>query len=193
MNIEDIKDDYVKLVYDAMRNVSKEFFEIEIAKGIEEKRRERVYCYELYHQIRSLQEKNNLNDFTVNAEIDKRGHSIITENFNPDIVIHQQGDMVNYIVVEVKVTLNAEGIAKDFNTIITMLEKYKYQYGIFILTGSSLQDFKHYFINNVLNRLEKNQVNSQGGKIYILVKEKHQSNVEVSTLKELCEEDKCQD
>ena len=101
--------------------------------------------------------------------------------------------MVNYIVVEVKVTLNAEGIAKDFNTIITMLEKYKYQYGIFILTGSSLQDFKHYFINNVLNRLEKNQVNSQGGKIYILVKEKHQSNVEVSTLKELCEEDKCQD
>ncbi len=193
MNIEDIKDDFVKLVYDAMRNVSKEFFEIEIAKGIEEKRRERVYCYELYHQIRSLQEKNNLNDFTVNAEIDKRGHSIITENFNPDIVIHQQGDMVNYIVVEVKVTLNAEGIAKDFNTIITMLEKYKYQYGIFILTGSSLQDFKHYFINNVLNRLEKNQVNSQGGKIYILVKEKHQSNVEVSTLKELCEEDKCQD
>ena len=74
-----------------------------------------------------------------------------------------------------------------------MLKKYYYQYGIFILTGSSLQDFKHYFINNVLNRLEKNQVNSQGGKIYILVKEKHQSNVEVSTLKELCEEDKCQD
>ena len=82
MNIEDIKDDFVKLVYDAMRNVSKEFFEIEIAEDVKEKRRERVYCYELYHQIRSLQEKNNLNDFTVNAEIDKRGHSIITENFN---------------------------------------------------------------------------------------------------------------
>lgn len=193
MNIEDIKDDYVKLVYDAMRNVSKEFFEIEIAEDVKEKRRERVYCYELYHQIRSLQEKKHLKDFTVNAEIDKRGHSIITENFNPDIVIHQQGDMVNYIVVEVKVTLNAEGIAKDFNTIITMLEKYKYQYGIFILTGSSLERFKKIFKENVFNRLEKNQIKSQAEKIYILVKEKYQSNVEVSTLKELCEVDKCQD
>lgn len=193
MNIEDIKDDFVKLVYDAMRNVSKEFFEIEIAEDVKEKRRERVYCYELYHQIRSLQEKKHLKDFTVNAEIDKRGHSIITENFNPDIVIHQQGNISNYIVIEVKVALDADGIVKDFHTIIAMLKKYYYQYGIFILTGSSLKDFKHYFINNVLNRLEKNQVNSQGGKIYILVKEKHQSNVEVSTLKELCEEDKCQD
>ena len=139
-----------------MRNVSKEFFEIEIAEDVKEKRRERVYCYELYHQIRSLQEKNNLNDFTVNAEIDKRGHSIITENFNPDIVIHQQGDMVNYIVVEVKVTLNAEGIAKDFNTIITMLKKYYYQYGIFILTGSSLERFKKYFKENVFANCNSN-------------------------------------
>lgn len=193
MNIEDIKDAYVKLIYDAIGNVSKEFFEIGIAEGVDQKRRERVFCYELYHQIRSLQEKNNLKNFTVNAEIDKRGHYVIKENFNPDIVIHQQGNMNNYIVIEAKVILDAYGIVKDFNTIITMLEKYKYQYGVFILTHSSLQDFKNYFKDNVLNRFEKNQVNTQAEKIYIFTKEKYKSKVEVLTLKELCGGNLCQD
>jgi hypothetical protein len=53
--------------------------------------RERVYCYELYHQLRHHLPTGF--PYTLHSEIDNRGHRIISEIFgitpNPDFVVHQ--------------------------------------------------------------------------------------------------------
>ena len=85
----------VEFVLQAMNNVDDEYLNVEIAVDYvghkEIKRRERVYAYELYHQMRLIQEQKFKSEFTINGEIDKSGHKIIKEPFNPDFVIHQQG------------------------------------------------------------------------------------------------------
>ena len=100
----------VEFVLQAMNNVDDEYLNVKIAvdyvRHKEIKRRERVYAYELYHQMRLIQEQKFRSEFTINGEIDKSGHKIIKEPFNPDFVIHQQGKMgENFCVVELK-TIN---------------------------------------------------------------------------------------
>src|SRR3989304_9145928 len=67
--------------------------------------RERVYCYELYHQMRMLWPKNT--PFWLNGEVDKAAHPIIRElgaDFaKPEFLIHTPGNMDgNHAIMEVK-------------------------------------------------------------------------------------------
>ena len=65
--------------------------------------RERVYCYELYHQIRCLLPDDYR--YTLNAEIDKAGHPWLAEGDlrrKPDLVVHTPGGHPNLLVIEVK-------------------------------------------------------------------------------------------
>ena len=110
--------EFVNYICEAMTKVGNEYLNVEMAfdlSGRKEKRRsERVYAYELYHQMRLLQA--DFNEYTINGEIDKRGHKIIKEPFNPDFVIHRQGEMIgNYCVIELKIRIDKDGIKKDFN------------------------------------------------------------------------------
>ena len=66
--------------------------------------RERVYSYELYHQLR-LAWPNW--DYSLGGEVDKRKHPIIhgqdLDNAKPDLLIHVPGTMDrNLVVVEIK-------------------------------------------------------------------------------------------
>lgn len=76
------------------------YFKIGEAESTELKYRERVYCYELYHQLR-----NRLGDsytYKVDGELDKRGHPVIKPCI-PDFVVHVPSRMDrNLVVVEVK-------------------------------------------------------------------------------------------
>ena len=107
-------------------------------------KRERVYAYELYHQMRCLQESSEKwADYAFNAEIDKSGHPIIRHRFNPDMVIHQQGTMSkNLCAIEIKTDPTAlRGIEKDFYTLSCMVHCYQYQCGVFIIVNQTLEDF----------------------------------------------------
>jgi len=170
MKYEEINDKYVKLVYDSIKNVPSSFFEIETANGVSPIRRERVFCYELYHQMRCIQtiKRLNLNDFSINAEIDKSGHAIIKQKFNPDFIIHEQRNMTNHIVIEVKTNANRAGILKDFETIKCMINCYNYIYGIFIMTSKDLNWFK----NNILNELKDRFLIKNPNRVYLFLKEK---------------------
>ena len=70
MEYKNIKDDYVSLVVDALQNVDVEYFEIKQYGTENAKRRERVFCYELYHQMRKIQERRKLPDEQVCASGD---------------------------------------------------------------------------------------------------------------------------
>lgn len=95
--------------------------------------RERVYCYEPYHQLRKLLESDTLlATYALGGEIDKQGHPII-RRYVPDCVLHVPGDMgSNLVVVEVK-PINAEldGIRKDLETLSYFVsDEVRYQHGL---------------------------------------------------------------
>ena len=85
---------------DASAAVPDDYVRLPVAGKEEPVYRERVYCYELYHQWRL----NWSDDFpyTLCAEIDKAGHPIIRGCQKPDFLVHDPGDVTNLVAVEVK-------------------------------------------------------------------------------------------
>ena len=88
---------------DASYEISKPYFQIPTAGG-ERIYRERVYCYELYHQWRRRWDDRF--PFLLCGELDKRGHTYIKgknlDNTKPDFLVHVPGEMTNLLVLEVK-------------------------------------------------------------------------------------------
>lgn len=106
--------------------------------------RERVYCYELYHQLRQ-----NLGDdfrYTLHAEIDKRGQQIVWKRVgnytNPDFVVHIPGAGLGkefqLVVMEVKASsrLDAENLKQDIDKLRVYIEEVEYYKGAFLVFGT---------------------------------------------------------
>jgi hypothetical protein len=104
--------------------------------------RERVYCYELYHQLRlSLQ----CFPYTLQGEMDKNGNPIIHREISavkPDFILHEPGTMKNNLVVmEVKPLNNANRpqLKKDLYTLTRFLDLGYYR-AIHLIYGSLRSD-----------------------------------------------------
>src|SRR2546422_1048686 len=107
------------LLTEATAAVPFDYFQLPIA-GLEDPRyRERVYCYELYHQMRMRWPSDFR--FSLSGEVDKNGHPLVRGNSldyaKPDFIVHVPGVMDhNLLVVEVKAfTLNREAITTDLD------------------------------------------------------------------------------
>lgn len=203
MNYEMLPDGYLKLIYDAIQKVAPKYHRIATSGTNEISYRERVYCYELYHWMRTLEENkcdsgyygSNVADETIviNGEIDKAGHCIIDSNFNPDFVIHRQGTMDNNLcVVEVKVKKSERGIKKDFGTISCMLSCYEYEYGIFIYVGKNANNvigaIKEIFREKSNNPLRE-RVEEKLNDIYVYISETAGQKPEIYTIQEILSEE----
>jgi hypothetical protein len=122
------------ILKEAMRGIPNEYFYFHVAGKDEPIKRERVYCYELYHQLQRRLPDNF--PFTITAEPDKRGHFIIKEGINPDLIIHGFGSMDrNLAVIEVKTADNLSDLPKDFVNIDYMLKSACYFKGISLIYG----------------------------------------------------------
>lgn len=100
--------------------------------------RERVYCYELYHQMRSKWPSQSR--YFLNGELDKSAHPILRElgadHAKPDLLIHTPGAMAaNYAIIEVKHSTAAEGIRKDLQTLDLFVRRVGYQRAIYLIYG----------------------------------------------------------
>lgn len=85
--------------------------------------RERVYCYELYHQLRSELRDTQL---TLTGEPDKRGHPAFEydKKLNPDFILHTPGEHEhNTAVVEVECRLHLPHLTKDLKNLKLMRTK----------------------------------------------------------------------
>jgi hypothetical protein len=80
--------------------VGKDFIQLPVADAEDPEYRERVYCYELYHQWRTHWPKGF--PFSLSGEIDKSGHPLIRNRTKPDFLVHIPGQMTNLLIVEVK-------------------------------------------------------------------------------------------
>jgi hypothetical protein len=88
----------------ATRSLDSHYFQMPVAELQEPIYRERVYCYELYHQLRCVLPGDF--PYVLAGETDKSGHPIIHKAigpYKPDLIVHQPGNMAaNLAVVEVK-------------------------------------------------------------------------------------------
>jgi hypothetical protein len=105
--------------------------------------RERVYCYELYHQMR--RRWPNGSEFYLNGEIDKAAHPILrglgAANTKPDLLVHRPGYMSgNHAIVEVKhCRTPARGIAKDLRTLALFRSAVGYERAIYLVYGDECE------------------------------------------------------
>jgi hypothetical protein len=148
-----IRKNILEMIQASIKNVNMKYFKLETTYELSGIVRERVFCYELYHQIRKYQVINNdnINKVSLNGEIDKRGHLKFKERDrkNPDFVFHIPGETKgNTSVIEVKGKLVKKEIIKDFNTLTLFVKKYNYKFGIFILYNHSIEELKDLFKQN---------------------------------------------
>lgn len=122
----------------ATRSVPDEYFQLAIDGG-PAVYRERVYCYELYHQMRLLWPVQCR--YFLNGEIDKRGHQLLAQlgaDFaKPDFLVHVPGNMNgNYAIIEVKpFGAGRQAIEADLRKLALFLDRVQYQRAIYLLYG----------------------------------------------------------
>lgn len=126
----------------ATKSMEQYYFKIAMANLRGHHFRERIYCYELYHQLRvALQ----CSPYTLQGEMDKNGHPIIHREIGalkPDFIFHEQGTMKNnLIVMEVKPLNNASGsqLKKDLDTLTRFIDLGYYR-AIHLIYGSLSRD-----------------------------------------------------
>lgn len=114
------------------------YFQIAIDGG-EPVYRERVYCYELYHQMRLRWPDDT--PFWLNGELDKAAHPIIRQlggdRAKPDFLIHTPGDMRgNHAIMEVKQAGTRDGaILEDLEKLCLFVDRVGYQRAIYLFYG----------------------------------------------------------
>ena len=130
----------VELIKHALQAIEPSYFNLKTTYEPSGIVRERVFCYELYHQMRLLMTEEH--GFSLNGEIDKRGHLDFKPEHrkNPDFVFHIPGTHSgNAIVMEVKgrIDYHNRELQEDFKTLLNFVSNYHYQMGIFLLYNHS--------------------------------------------------------
>ncbi len=115
---------------------------------------ERVFCYELYHQVRRIMDiseqilPNIFRDVSFNGELRKEIIQVILlpqnilpleARYMPDFLLHSPGNFDNQLlIVEVKTNpeLTYAQIQDDLLKIEQFIKNYKYKQGIFLITNN---------------------------------------------------------
>ncbi len=117
--------------------IGPDYFQLPRA-GADAAYRERVYCYELYHQLRNVWGGF---PYSLGGEVDKSGQPFFEEGpyaqAKPDLVVHTPGTMVgNLCVVEVKPAgVRAEKGRDDLRKLTWFCRHARYHRGIFLVYG----------------------------------------------------------
>jgi hypothetical protein len=149
----------IDIIQESISDMNEEYFNLPVAGEENPIQRERVFCGELYHQIR-----NRLDEFpyNINIEPDKTMHPIIEElcgAINPDFIIHKFGEMTsesNLAVVEVKRSEGnlTGGILKDMKAINCLTTIQNGYYGGIIIVFGELSELRK---NNLITRISENK------------------------------------
>lgn len=141
-----------KAIEMATSKIEEYYFKLPIADG-DRVFRERVYCYELYHQMRLSKLFDN-KDFILSGEVDKSGHPSLPSGQKRilDFIVHSPGRMKNYAVIEVKPARTfSDGkrseVCNAFKSLLYFTKEFLYKRAIFLVFGKPNKD-----LNDVLKR-----------------------------------------
>lgn len=131
--------EFDQILFTATAKITVPYMQLPVAAMEDPIYRERVYCYELYHQMRCLWPPDSR--YSLGGEIDKKSHPLIRgnglDNVKPDLLVHEPGDMGgNYAVIEVKpISTGRAGIRKDLRTLTAFRRHGEYARAIFLVYG----------------------------------------------------------
>lgn len=131
--------EFSRILEQATAGIQAEYFQLPIDGREDPIYRERVYCYELYHQLRVIWPPQSR--FTLSGEVDKSGHPLIRGNgldrSKPDFLVHTPGDMAgNYAVIEVKpICVSASKVLEDIETLSNYVTYAQYSRALFLVYG----------------------------------------------------------
>ena len=116
--------------------------------------RERIYCYELYHQIKVVCKDVHMDIF---AEYDKSGSSFYAgtslQRVKPDFLLHLPGNTENnHIAMEVKSSAaRRSDLQKDIEKLIKLTDDHRFEFGVYLIYGKDAiikGDIASEYINN---------------------------------------------
>jgi hypothetical protein len=127
------------LIQEAAAAVGNLYFQLPVAERTDAVYRERVYCYELYHQLRLIWKGF---DFTLCGEVDKGGHPLFCrgdyQHAKPDFLVHRPGEMErNLACVEVKPCVRPwDEFRDDLKKLTWFCHHARYHRGMFLVYGA---------------------------------------------------------
>ncbi len=130
---------FTEILQAATAAVQTEYFLLPL-HGADPIYRERVYCYELYHQLRSRWPENT--HYRLNGEVDKRNHPYFhdEEQPKPDLLVHEPGAGDNFAAIEVKAAGAAnQKITKDLTTLSLFAQRAGYRRLIYLIYGAAAE------------------------------------------------------
>lgn len=155
----DPNQEFTTLLKSATKQIKSVYFKLPL-DGKPSVHRERVYCYELYHQLRVAWPNTEFaaTNFVLNGEVDKSGHPRFQEEglrrLKPDFLLHAPGHMShNHTVIEVKsASFQKLGLLKDLTSLHRLSSMQQgYQRQILLIFGeasfseiiSIIEQFRH--------------------------------------------------
>jgi hypothetical protein len=126
-----------RILSKATRGIADRYYQLPIDGG-DPVYRERVYCYELYHQMRLRWPQDS--PYSLNGEVDKAAHpqaGLLEGTPKPDLLVHIPGTMAgNHAVIEVKsCRANANAIRIDLVKLVRFVRQFRYQRAIYLVYG----------------------------------------------------------
>lgn len=130
----------------ATKAVPSDYFDLPISSA-PSSYRERVYCYELYHQMRKLWPEGC--EYALNGEVDKAGHPDFRNNRKiPDFLIHRPGFPDNFLVIEVKRSSLSESY--DLDKLRDFI-RYGYRRAIWLIVGENAGNTAARYVSEIEN------------------------------------------
>lgn len=141
LGLNNLMEEFDGILGNAAAKVQLEWFELPVT-GEGAVYRERVYCYELYHQMRCCWP--NRSGWRLNGEVDKRNHPDFGGRApKPDFLVHVPGTHHNYAVIEVKSGkwARTREIERDIKKLIRFSKeiKYPYELAIYLIFGAKAE------------------------------------------------------
>jgi hypothetical protein len=141
---------FIECLCTATQNIQLAYMFLPVAGSVLPVYRERVYCYELYHQLRLSWDDHA--GYSLGGEVDKTHHPLMRgldiNKTKPDLLVHKPGDMDgNLIVIEVKpITAKKHGIRKDLRTLTAFLRRGRYHHAIYLVYGDRPRLFNNFAV-----------------------------------------------
>jgi len=130
---------FLSMLEVATSRIAGAYFQLPVS-GADSMYRERVYCYELYHQLRRI---SGDFPFSFGGEVDKTGHPHFEDGqyarSKPDLLVHEPGSMNrNLAVVEVKrADANRGAMGRDLGKLAWFCDRAAYFGGVFLVYGEA--------------------------------------------------------
>lgn len=132
--------------------IDAQYFRIRVSGAEDPIYRERVYCYELYHQLRVALGDNF--EYKLDGELDKKNHPILMRlgASKPDLVVHVPGNIErNLVVIEVKTVQTTKHLLEnDLGKLMKFLDEGNYFRGIMLVYGDGYQKLPDWIRDKVL-------------------------------------------